>query len=162
MLDRLVAGVLPRLVLPSQLVADLGYVSDLFDEVVQVEHENHLSLHEAPLDELLGGESHAVLEQVDAHFAELLDKLGLREELNLHVHLVRAQVVHEGCARFEGQVLENTPVRRRTSLFELRLQVWVHFGRHLRSVRDSHGLLVSCGSSLPLATLYNDRLRCGD
>lgn len=50
----LVAWVIPLRVLPVQAVANLGHVPHLLDQVVQVEHEDHLALSEALLDELLG------------------------------------------------------------------------------------------------------------
>ena len=96
LLDRLIARVLPLFVPSGEAVADFGHLSDLFDQVVEVEHEDHLALSVALLDELVWGQGYAVFEQIDEHLGKFFEKLGVGQVPDLHVDAVGRQVVVEG------------------------------------------------------------------
>ena len=83
-------------------MAYFGHLPNLLDQIIQVQHEDHLALSEAPLDKLVWREGHSVLEQIDKNFGQFTQEFGLGEKLDLRVDSVGPQVIDESRARLKG------------------------------------------------------------
>ena len=68
---------------------------NVFQHVVDVQHEKHLTLCESFLYELVWRELNSVLEEIHERVSNVLDEFLIRHVLDVHVEIVLLEVLHE-------------------------------------------------------------------